>query len=243
MYYILFACMFFISTCLVAEETRRSNSGICHEKGYSPYFEQTGKKFTFDSIEACLASSKKARLPKGVVASNIAKATQEADNVSRAYTSLYNRKDWPHWKQNVDGCLNARHALLKERSLIPALISKCSVKQGRWYGIYLDRYFTQSSDVDIDHVVPLKAAHQRGGYSWSRSQREKFANDPENLLIVDDATNQAKGAKTPANWMPPNKQYRCQYLSHFDRIMSKYQLSYLSREKRIIERMKKSCEV
>ena len=241
MRYTFIVCLFFITTHPSAEETRRSNSGICHENGYSPYFERTGKKFTFDSVEACLGSSTAARLPKGIGASNIQKATQEANNESRAYRLIYNKKDWPHWKRNVNECFNTRHTLLKERSLIPVVTSKCTVREGLWYGIYSDRYFTQSSSVDIDHVVPLKSAHQRGAYSWSRSQREKFANDPENLLIVDDATNQSKGAKTPAEWMPPNQQYRCQYLLHFDRIMRKYQLYYLSKEKRVIEKMKKEC--
>lgn len=233
----------FLSSPVLAGETRRSGSDICHEKGQSKYFSQTSSKHIFATVEACLASTPSARLPKGLTTSSIKKATKDADNEGRAFSKLYNRTDWPHWKRNVDGCMNARHALLKRTSQIPVSGSKCSVKNGKWYGIYTDKTFTLASDLDIDHVVPLKAAHERGGHNWTRAKRERFANDPENLLVVDDATNQAKGAKTPATWMPPNQTYRCQYLAHFDTIMNKYQLQYLSREKRAIDRMKRACDL
>jgi hypothetical protein len=234
---ILFACSGH------ANETRRSGSGICHEKGQSPYFDKTSSKHTFSSVEACLASTPGARLPKGVSTSSIDKATKEADQEGRAYSKLYNRKDWPHWRRNVDGCMNARHALLKAQSLVPVSGTKCTVKTGKWLGPYTNKYYTLASDVDIDHVVPLAAAHRMGGYAWTRSQREKFANDPENLLITDDSANQSKSDQTPATWMPPYKSYRCQYLAHFDRIVVKYNLKYLASEKRTINKMKRACNL
>lgn len=241
MHYIVISCLLFISVSICANETRRSSSNICHERGHSPYFDNTSKRFTFETVEACLASIENARLPKSVEVINAGKVALEVHEDKKLSLESYNRKNWPHWKRNQDGCLNTRNAILKKRSLTPVTIFKCSVKQGRWHGIYLDKYFTQSSDVDIDHIVPLKAAHLRGGYAWSQEQKEQFANDPENLLIVDDATNQAKGAKTPVKWMPPNQQYGCKYLSNFDRIMKKYDLKYLRKEKIVNEKMKKKC--
>ncbi len=60
-----------------------------------------------------------------------------------------------------------------------------------------------ASDLDIDHVVPLAHAHRTGGANWLRRQKRQFANDPGNLIAVDDRTNQEKGDKEPVRWKPP----------------------------------------
>ena len=39
--------------------------------------------------------------------------------------------------------------------------------------------------IDIDHVVPLAWSWDRGARQWSDDKREKFANDPVNLLPVE----------------------------------------------------------
>lgn len=62
-----------------------------------------------------------------------------------------------------------------------------------------------SSKVQIDHVVPLADAWQKGAQQWSTATRLAFANDPLNLLAVDGPTNQKKGAGDAATWLPPNK--------------------------------------
>jgi len=51
----------------------------------------------------------------------------------------------------------------------------------------------------------------------------------------------SKSAQGPAEWLPPNQQYRCEFLAKFDAIMDKYQLEYQAREKRVINRMKNAC--
>ena len=65
----------------------------------------------------------------------------------------------------------------------------CNVTWGEWLGPYTGEMFTEASDVDIDHIVPLAHAHRNGGTAWSRTLKRQFANDPMNLLVVDDATN------------------------------------------------------
>jgi len=66
------------------------------------------------------------------------------------------------------------------------------VSHGLWVDSYTGMTFTQASDLYIDHVVPLAHAHRTGGANWSREQKRRFANDPDNLLAVDDRTNQEK---------------------------------------------------
>ncbi len=62
-----------------------------------------------------------------------------------------------------------------------------------------------STAVQIDHVVALSDAWQKGAQQLDTATRQRFANDPLNLLAVDGPTNQAKGDGDAATWLPPNK--------------------------------------
>ncbi|GMA87462.1 hypothetical protein GCM10025868_27120 [Angustibacter aerolatus] len=70
-----------------------------------------------------------------------------------------------------------------------------------------------SQAVQIDHVVALSDAWQTGAQQWTPSLRQRFANDPRNLLAVDGPTNQAKGDGDAATWLPPRRAARCAYVA------------------------------
>jgi hypothetical protein len=74
--------------------------------------------------------------------------------------------------------------------------------------------------VDVDHVVPLKWAHDHGGGEWSREKKKRFANDPLNLLVVHDRINRIKGAKGIDKWMPSVGKER--YKKIWDEVRRKY---------------------
>jgi hypothetical protein len=78
--------------------------------------------------------------------------------------------------------------------------------------------------VQIDHIVPLAYAWDMGAYGWPDPERLRFANDPANLLAVDGQANQDKGDLPPAQWMPPNKAFACQYAMQFIAVLRGYQL-------------------
>jgi len=85
--------------------------------------------------------------------------------------------------------------------------------------------FTQASDLDIDHIVPLAHAHRPGGANWSREQKRQFANDPDNLIAVDDRTNQEKSDKGPVRWKPPMESFWCEYGNKWQWVKQKYGLA------------------
>ena len=64
-----------------------------------------------------------------------------------------------------------------------------------------------------------------GGDRWTRDQRRTFANDPDNLLPVEDNLNQSKGSKDPDEWLPPNTEFRDIYIRKFIHISEKYELN------------------
>jgi Protein of unknown function (DUF1524)/Excalibur calcium-binding domain len=81
-----------------------------------------------------------------------------------------------------------------------------------------------SSAVQIDHVVALSDAWQKGAQQLSNEQRTAFANDPLNLQATDGPTNLRKGDGDAATWLPPNKGFRCEYVARQISVKATYNL-------------------
>ncbi|MFW5469524.1 GmrSD restriction endonuclease domain-containing protein [Knoellia sp. CPCC 206435] len=98
-----------------------------------------------------------------------------------------------------------------------------------------------SSAVQIDHVVALSDAWQKGAQQLSTSRRTAFANDPLNLLAVDGPTNAAKGAGDAATWLPRTKTYRCAYVARQVAVKARYALWVTPSERDAIVRILQGC--
>lgn len=119
-------------------------------------------------------------------------------------------------------------------------------------GTLLDPYTAQtihfvsgpksSQVVQIDHVVALSDAWQKGAQLLSGSERTAFANDPLNLLAVDGKANQQKGDADAATWLPKNKSFRCTYVARQIAVKSKYKLWVTEAEKKAMEGILDGCE-
>lgn len=97
--------------------------------------------------------------------------------------------------------------------------------------IHFVRGVGTSLAVQIDHVVPVSDAWQKGAQQWNSSKRYNFYNDPLNLLAVDGPTNGAKSDSDAASWLPPNKAYRCAYVARQIAVKYKYAVWVTSAEK------------
>lgn len=98
-----------------------------------------------------------------------------------------------------------------------------------------------SSAVQIDHVVALSDAWQKGALQLSADTRREFANDPYNLLAVDGPANQQKSDGDAATWLPANKSYRCTYVARQIGVKKKYQLWVTQAEKDAMLRVLGDC--
>ncbi|MGG5258629.1 GmrSD restriction endonuclease domain-containing protein [Phycicoccus avicenniae] len=98
-----------------------------------------------------------------------------------------------------------------------------------------------SSAVQIDHVVALSDAWQKGAQKMDATTRARFANDPLNLLAVHGPTNQSKSDGDAATWLPPNKSYRCAYVARQIAVKAKYKLWVTAAEHDAIERILTTC--
>ena len=98
-----------------------------------------------------------------------------------------------------------------------------------------------SAAVQIDHVVALSDAWQKGAQQLSVQERTAFANDPLNLLAVDGRTNQQKGDGDAATWLPPNKGYRCEYVARQISVKAAHRLWVTQAEHDTMARILGSC--
>jgi Protein of unknown function (DUF1524) len=98
-----------------------------------------------------------------------------------------------------------------------------------------------ASAVQIDHVVALSDAWQKGAASWSAARRLAFANDPLNLLAVDGPSNERKSDGDTATWLPPNKSYRCRFVARQVAVKAKWDLWVTAAERDAIVRVLAKC--
>ncbi len=90
---------------------------------------------------------------------------------------------------------------------------------------------TPGGGIDIDHIVAKGDAWDSGGYLWSESKWEVFANDPDELIAVSASINRQKGDKNASKWLPPNELFQCKYVAHQVMIKYEYELSVTESEK------------
>ncbi|MFC3503265.1 HNH endonuclease family protein [Micromonospora krabiensis] len=153
----------------------------------------------------------------------------------------YSRARFPHWRDTGTNC-DVRDTVLK-RDGENIKLSGCNVVGGRWESVYDGRAFTDPSDVDIDHVVPLANAWRSGADEWDDAKRGDFANDTTRpqLIAVSASSNRAKGDQDPSQWKPANRSYWCQYAEHWITVKHHWRLTVTSAEKAALTDMLEGC--
>lgn len=142
----------------------------------------------------------------------------------------YDRDQWGGWKQ--EKCMPRNHQILKTRSVIAPQMDErgCRVKEGKWTDFYTGETLTMKDHPTLDHIVPVKLAHEGGGHRWSYEKRRNFYNDPKNLVITSKSMNSQKGAKSFVDWSPASRERACQYAGKWIYVKNKYGLKYSKQE-------------
>ncbi|MGH3759545.1 GmrSD restriction endonuclease domain-containing protein [Actinophytocola sp.] len=154
----------------------------------------------------------------------------------------YDRDKFPHWS-TVSGNCNTRETVLRRDGTDVETDSSCAATSGRWYSPYDGATWYDSSDVDIDHMVPLANAWRTGASSWTTAERERFANDlsyPQ-LIAVTDNVNQSKGDQGPDTWKPYRTSYWCTYAKMWIHVKYRYSLTINETEEDQLYRMLYYC--
>ncbi|MDK1349204.1 HNH endonuclease family protein [Streptomyces sp. 378] len=155
--------------------------------------------------------------------------------------SGYSRAKFPHWAEQ-DSC-DTRETVLERDGTDVKRDDECRAVSGKWVSVYDDEAFTDASELDIDHTVPLANAWRSGASTWSQEKRKAFANDltlPQ-LLAVSAASNRSKGDQGPDEWQPPSKTYWCTYARSWVSVKATYKLSVTGAEKDMLGEMLDTC--
>ena len=163
----------------------------------------------------------------------------------RAPKTGYNREQFYDGWPVVDGC-SLRQRIIKREFGDSAVLDGCNVVAGEYEEPYTGEYRKfatreEISKLQIDHVVALSDAWQKGAQYLTKEVRYKIATDPLNLLAVDGSANQQKSDGDAATWLPANKKFRCRYVARQVSVKYKYGLWVTEAEKQAISRILENC--
>lgn len=162
----------------------------------------------------------------------------------RAPKAGYDRALFPHWRDtDGNGCDADDDAI--ERYASREMADRCresaAVMIDPYTGNELRWGARRAGVVEIDHVVSLSDAWQKGAFAWNRSKRQEFANDPINLVPTSARVNGVlKSDKDAATWLPW-KPARCEYVARQIRVKGAYGLWVTAAERDAMARVLKSC--
>jgi hypothetical protein len=118
----------------------------------------------------------------------------------------------------------------------------CKVLRGRLLDPYTGKDLNFDADggatraIEVDHVVALSDAWQKGAQQLSPDERVHFGNDPRNLLAVSATANRRKGDSDAATWLP-RRSFRCEYVTRQIVLKSAYGLWVTAAERDAMRRV------
>jgi hypothetical protein len=165
----------------------------------------------------------------------------------RAPKTGYSRERFGDGWASVGGCDTRDRILGRDlrAKTFRSATARCVVVRGRLADPYTSATVAYvrggASEVDVDHVVALSDAWQKGAQRWPQRERVAFANDPLNLLAVDASANRQKGDGDAATWLPANKAFRCAYVARQVSVKLRYALSVTAGERDAMRRVLGGC--
>lgn len=174
--------------------------------------------------------------------------------VASAASVDYNRDEWRHW-DNITSCWTVREEVLyrqaepgsltvldKNKQPTTSKSEACEISGGEWVDPYTGDLFTNPSDLDIDHMIPLGYAARHGGQEWNEDKKRDFANSLEtgHLLAVSASANRSKSDRGPSEWKPQDSYY-CDYATHWISVSDNWNLSTTQEDKSALESMLATC--
>ncbi len=165
----------------------------------------------------------------------------------RAPKTGYERELFSNGWGVIGGCDGRNYILARDMTNISYVDGTCKIQSGTLTDPYTGKNISfvrgidTSDDVQIDHVVALGDAWQKGAQQLTPEQRFSLSNDPLNLLAVDGSANQQKSDSDAASWLPANKSYRCAYVARQIAVKRKYSLWVTTAEYQAMARILTSC--
>ena len=111
----------------------------------------------------------------------------------------------------------------------------------RFYEAYTGVYYDHAREVQVDHIVAKREAHDSGGCTWPPSARRAFARDLENLALASPTLDLGvKAGQDAAEWLPDFN--RCWFAGAVVAVRLKYELTVDEAERDALEEVLAGCE-
>ncbi len=137
----------------------------------------------------------------------------------------------------------AKHvlAVAPRTPFITTFECECDTPDGKLYEAYTGVYHDHARDVQVDHIVAKREAHDSGACAWSMSERRAFAHDVENLALASLTLDLGvKAGRDAAEWLPDFN--RCWYAGAVVDVRLKYGLTVDEAERDALEEMLSMCD-
>jgi hypothetical protein len=184
-----------------------------------------------------------------VAAAGVLGACQHTDRTASTATptaspSGYSRDAFGTRWLPVSGACDTREVVLA-RDLTNETVNPttCAVSGGILVEPYtsLTLNISDTSTLDVDHIVALKDAWVSGADHWTTAQRVAFANDQSELTTTTASLNRSKGDGGPDVWMPSSQPGRCFYVTRYQDVKVRYGLVVTPAQQAAIDRVKVTC--
>lgn len=191
----------------------------------------------------------------GLAASDVQAAQPKATTIlaklaikGRAPKTGYDRDLFSDGWGSIGSCDTRNYILARDLKNITWRSSPyCTVATGTLTDPYTGKVINfvrgvgTSNAVQIDHVVAVSDAWQKGAQKLTSTQRYNFYNDPLNLIAVDGPTNGQKSDSDAASWLPPRRAFWCPYVARQIAVKYKYKLWVTRAEHDAMAKVLKTC--
>jgi hypothetical protein len=171
-------------------------------------------------------------------------ALRALETKGRAPKTGYSRAQFGSGWASVNGCTTRDIIMYRDLTNV-TLSDECTVSAGTlndpYTGTVIQYAEANASAIQIDHVIALSDAWQKGAQQLTTAMRVQLANDPLELIAVSGKANQQKSDADAASWLPSNKAFRCQYIARQIAVKQKYSLWVTAPEREMMETVLRTC--
>lgn len=148
------------------------------------------------------------------------------------------------WDASRYPSCNVREAALIDAGNNVVVGNSCKIVSGQWSDPYVANPTTisDSSRLDLDHVVPLAHAWRSGAAEFDSQMLRQIANDKDNLILTSASENRSKGDQAIDSWFPQrNSVAYCDYAAKYATVVDRYDLVIDQEEYAQLDRMYGEC--
>jgi hypothetical protein len=169
----------------------------------------------------------------------------DALSVQEEHPAGYAASHFGFWRDDdADGCNTGHEVLVQQAAEVSVKSPGCRVVSGKWNSPYDGIIVNDPADIAVDYLVSLQETWESGAWQWTDQKRNDYLNDLKQarlMLAVSATSRQDKNQRDPTDWLPPNQNFRCDYLKSWIDVKTAWKLSVDASERESIAAASLNC--